>query len=167
MDSIPAPGALAPVDKVQLAQVAAFPNIQSLHTQIGTPYFRNLYPFAVHQQLSAYNDRRKNVTNGIVEKLTSANQEAVKYGDTFKSTIIICLCRCVAALGLPGSIQAFEQPMGLPGDLLKKSEQVKAEGGSQLLVENMQTLKVLAQEASDLLTQVSRYTRRRIVTHTL
>ena len=58
-------------------------------------------------------------------------------------------------MGLPGSIQAYEQPIGLPAGILKNSDEVRSHGGSQAMMENLQTLKVLAQDCWNLTATVS------------
>jgi hypothetical protein len=51
-------------------------------------------------------------------------------------------------------LQAIEQPIGIPPEIMKKSQEARNIGGANMLIENMQTLRVLAKEDEDLLIDV-------------
>ena len=78
LDPIPSPNALTPLEKAQLAQITPFPAIQTLQSTVGAPLFSNLYPFAVHNQLLAYKERKNNVMRSWTEKCQKANQDCAK-----------------------------------------------------------------------------------------
>ncbi|RMZ81281.1 hypothetical protein DV737_g2539, partial [Chaetothyriales sp. CBS 132003] len=77
----------------------------------GIPLFEKLVPYAVHQAASIYEDRRDRLVNqSIVADLESMT---AKIQGTLQS------------LGLPGSLQAVEKPLGLPPTLVSKAEELK------------------------------------------
>lgn len=51
--------------------------------------------------------------------------------------------RILISLNLPGSIEALEQPLGLPASLLQKSEEVRREGGAESITSLSETLSAL------------------------
>ncbi|RMD44879.1 hypothetical protein DV735_g374, partial [Chaetothyriales sp. CBS 134920] len=77
----------------------------------GNPLFEKLVPYAVHQAASIYEDRRDRLVNqSIVAELEGMT---AKIQGTLQS------------LGLPGSLQALEKPLGLPPSLISKAEELK------------------------------------------
>jgi programmed cell death 6-interacting protein len=77
----------------------------------GRALFEKLVPYAVHQAASIYADRRDRlVTQSII-----ADMEAM----TAKVREIL------ESLDLPGSLQALEKPLGLPGSLVSKAEELR------------------------------------------
>jgi programmed cell death 6-interacting protein len=81
------------------------------HTEFGRPLFAQLVPFAVHIAASIYEERRDRLINTrIIDELENLS---TKIHDTLRS------------LGLPGSLQALEKPLGLPASLLSHAEEVR------------------------------------------
>lgn len=75
LEAVPAQQALAPLDKVQLAQIMPFPTLQSLQPAMGTPLLGNLYPHVVHLQMAAYAERKTHVVRSWVERCQAASQD--------------------------------------------------------------------------------------------
>ncbi|OCT44092.1 pH-response regulator protein palA/RIM20 [Cladophialophora carrionii] len=77
----------------------------------GRPLFEKLVPYAVHQAASIYADRRDRlVSQSIIvdlEAMTARLREVLE------------------SLDLPGSLQALEKPLGLPGSLVSKAEELR------------------------------------------
>lgn len=81
------------------------------HKEFGQPLFAHLVPYAVHMAASIYEERRDRLVNTqIIEELEKLN---TKIHDTLRS------------LGLPGSLQALERPLGIPPTLLSHAEEIR------------------------------------------
>ncbi|KAK9359444.1 BRO1-like domain-containing protein [Lipomyces starkeyi] len=89
--------------------------MDALQEKYGPPLFAKLVPFAAHQAASIYVDRR----DTLVHKLITAKMDALT------SQLHDFLTR----LGLPGSLQALERPVGLPPSLAAHVEEIRASGG--------------------------------------
>lgn len=77
----------------------------------GPPLFAQLVPFAVHLAASIYEERRDRLINTqIVDQLEALS---MRIHETLRS------------LGLPGSLQALEKPLGIPQSLLHHAEEVR------------------------------------------
>lgn len=77
----------------------------------GRPLFEKLVPYAVHQAASIYADRR----DRLVSQSIIVDLEAMT----------VKLREILQSLDLPGSLQALEKPLGLPGSLLSKAEELR------------------------------------------
>ncbi|EXJ85514.1 hypothetical protein A1O1_05878 [Capronia coronata CBS 617.96] len=77
----------------------------------GRPLFEKLVPYAVHQAASIYADRR----DRLVHQSIIADLEAMTAR----------LREVLQSLDLPGSLQALEKPLGLPGSLVSKAEELR------------------------------------------
>jgi programmed cell death 6-interacting protein len=79
--------------------------------EFGRPLFQQLVPFAVHIAASIYEERRDRIVNtNIVQEIEVLN---ARIHETLRS------------LGLPGSLQALEKPLGLPAGLLSHAEEIR------------------------------------------
>src|SRR6478735_2348562 len=92
--------------------------------QIGNPYeyfgdraefgpalFSRLVPFSVHVATSIYEERRdRMVSQNIIPELESLTEK---------------IHEILASLGLPGSLQALEKPLGLPPSLVQHAEEIR------------------------------------------
>ncbi|UZJ52778.1 hypothetical protein CBS101457_002098 [Exobasidium rhododendri] len=85
----------------------------------GKPLFRELVPYGVHVAISIFEERKESF---IREELEMKREEL----DNLAASAL-------QSLNLPGSLQALEQPVGLPPSLLRKSEEVQSEGGLRRL----------------------------------
>jgi len=63
----------------------------------------------------------------------------------------------LASLNLPAAIEALEQPIGLPQGLLKRSEEVRKEGGAASLISQRETILQLASKDNEILSEVYIY----------
>ncbi|KAF2863983.1 BRO1-domain-containing protein [Piedraia hortae CBS 480.64] len=83
--------------------------------QLGQPLFAKLVPYSVHQAASMYADRRDRLVNGCViadlDGLTHKMQEVL------------------SGLGLPGSLQALEKPLGIPPTVASHAQEVRQANG--------------------------------------
>ncbi|KIW35217.1 uncharacterized protein PV07_01924 [Cladophialophora immunda] len=77
----------------------------------GRPLFDKLVPYAVHQAASIYADRRDRLVNQSI--IVDLEAMTVRLRDILQS------------LDLPGSLQALEKPLGLPGSLVSKAEELR------------------------------------------
>ncbi|KAI3652916.1 hypothetical protein MP228_002341 [Amoeboaphelidium protococcarum] len=143
LDPIPSQASLSAIDKAALSSAIAFPPLSSpsMTSIVGKPLFEKLYPYMIYTQIQAYNDRKSIIVKSIADKLQKQNDE---YNEVLR-------CR-----NLPSVIQAYEQPIGLPQEIIQKSTEVKQVGGAMSLQQQLQTLNVLAQEDQELLAQIRR-----------
>ncbi|KAI5837595.1 BRO1-like domain-containing protein [Morchella snyderi] len=89
----------------------------------GAPLFVKLVPFAVHVAASIYAERRDRLVNiSLIEELSSLT---TKLHDLLQS------------LGLPGSLQALEKPLGLPPGIIAHAEEMHQQGGIGTLLRSM------------------------------
>jgi programmed cell death 6-interacting protein len=79
--------------------------------EFGPALFTKLVPFAVHVAVSIYEERRDRLVNkNIIAEL-----------ETLTDNLHIFLSN----LNLPGSLQALEKPLGLPGSLVQHAEEIR------------------------------------------
>ncbi|CAO3678347.1 unnamed protein product [Umbelopsis vinacea] len=94
------------------------------------PLFTKLVPFAVHQAISVYVDRKDLLLKvDILKKLKELDEES-------NSTL--------QNLGLPSSLEALVQPTGLPDSILAKAEEIQHEGGCEALNKMLENVEMLS-----------------------
>lgn len=102
--------------------------------------FKSLTPFAVDLANNLWNNRKQNKLKEFESK--SALLDKLQ-AETLHS------------LGLPGSLQAIDRTKDIPPSLLKKVENVQADGGFDLLYNLSQDVELLADNNQTLLNEVS------------
>lgn len=81
------------------------------HAEFGPALFNKLVPFAVHVAVSIYEERRDRlVNNSIIAELETLTDKVHEI---------------LSSLNLPGSLQALEKPLGLPGTLVQHAEEIR------------------------------------------
>lgn len=81
------------------------------HADFGPPLFSKLVPYSVHVAVSIYEERRDRLVNqNIIQELEVLNDK---------------LHGILSSLNLPGSLQALEKPLGLPGTLVQHAEEIR------------------------------------------
>jgi programmed cell death 6-interacting protein len=79
--------------------------------EFGPALFTKLVPFSVHVALSIYEERRDRLVNSnIIAELETMTDK---------------LHEILSSLNLPGSLQALEKPMGLPGTLAQHADEIR------------------------------------------
>ncbi|KAF2964172.1 hypothetical protein GQX73_g9394 [Xylaria multiplex] len=79
--------------------------------EFGPALFTKLVPYSVHLAVSIYEERRDRMVNqNIIGELEVLNER---------------IHEILSSLNLPGSIQAFEKPLGLPGTLVQHAEEIR------------------------------------------
>ncbi|KAI1132646.1 BRO1-like domain-containing protein [Nemania abortiva] len=79
--------------------------------EFGPALFTKLVPYSVHLAVSIYEERRDRMVNqNIIAELEVLNER---------------MHEIISSLNLPGSIQAFEKPLGLPGTLVQHAEEIR------------------------------------------
>lgn len=92
-------------------QVAAPLDYLSEKGEFGPPLFTKLVPYSVHIAVSIYEERRDRLVNqNIIAELELLNER---------------IHEILSSLNLPGSLQAFEKPLGLPGTLVQHAEEIR------------------------------------------
>ncbi|KAI0385432.1 BRO1-domain-containing protein [Hypomontagnella monticulosa] len=117
LNPVPPKSELKILDRATMAaarippQVSAPLDYLSEKGEFGPPLFTKLVPYSVHIAVSIYEERRDRLVNqNIIAELESLNE---RIHEIFSS------------LNLPGSFQAFEKPLGLPGTLLQHAEEIR------------------------------------------
>ena len=83
--------------------------------EFGPALFSRLVPFSVHVAISIYEERRDRMVNqNIIQEL---------------ETLTAKIHSRLSSMGLPGSLQALEKPLGLPPSLLQHAEEVRQADG--------------------------------------
>ncbi|GAW20822.1 hypothetical protein ANO14919_103330 [Xylariales sp. No.14919] len=79
--------------------------------EFGPALFTKLVPYSVHLAVSIYEERRDRMVNqNIIGELEVLNER---------------IHEILSSLNLPGSIQAFEKPLGLPGTLVQHADEIR------------------------------------------
>ncbi|TWU73918.1 pH-response regulator protein palA/rim20 [Metarhizium rileyi] len=79
--------------------------------EFGPALFSRLVPFSVHVAISIYEERRDRMVNqNIIQELELLNDK---------------IHSLFSAIGLPGSLQAMEKPLGLPPSLVQHAEELR------------------------------------------
>ena len=105
----------------------------------GKPLFAELVPYGVHLAISIYDDRKDSIVR----------QDVAERRDELDGIATSTL----QSLNLPGSLQALEQPMGLPPSLLRRHEEVVAEGGISRLHSIAEDVARIAHTDADILAE--------------
>ncbi|MCO5573493.1 hypothetical protein L7F22_027264 [Adiantum nelumboides] len=85
----------------------------------GKPLFQELVPYGVHLAISVFDERKDSL---VREEIELKRQEL----DSLATSTL-------QSLDLPGSLQALEQPIGLPPAVMRKSDEIRSEGGMDRL----------------------------------
>ncbi|KAI2467768.1 BRO1-domain-containing protein [Annulohypoxylon bovei var. microspora] len=117
LNPVPPKSELKILDRANMAiarippQVSAPLDYLSEKGEFGPPLFTKLVPYSVHIAVSIYEERRDRLVNqNIIEKLETLNER---------------IHEILSSLNLPGSLQAFEKPLGLPGTLVQHAEEIR------------------------------------------
>ncbi|EQK97432.1 pH-response regulator protein palA/RIM20 [Ophiocordyceps sinensis CO18] len=79
--------------------------------EFGPALFSRLVPFSVHMAISIYEERRDRMVNqNIIQELEALTE---------KVHVLL------SSIGLPGSLQALEKPLGLPPSLVQHAEELR------------------------------------------
>ena len=93
------------------------------HGELGRPLFAKLVPYSVHVAASIYSDRRDRLVNEkIIQELQALDGR---------------IHELMQSLGLPGSLQALEKPLGLPPAVASHAEEIRQQNGVQRLHDAM------------------------------
>ena len=114
---MPSKADLKPLDRANMAIAKVPPQVLNPYdclgdnAEFGPALFSRLVPFSVHIATTIYEERRDRLVNtSIIEPLETATEH---------------LHEGLAALGLPGSLQALEKPLGLPHSLAQHAEEIR------------------------------------------
>lgn len=118
---VPAKPDLRILDRANLAvaripaQVSAPVDHIGEGAEFGPALFSKLVPYAVHMAVSIYEERRDRlVNNNIIQELEVLTER---------------MHEILSSLNLPGSLQALEKPLGLPGSLIQHAEEIRQTDG--------------------------------------
>ncbi|KAI2642140.1 pH-response regulator protein palA/RIM20 [Xylaria nigripes] len=105
------------LDRATMARVRIPPQVATPleyigpNGEFGPALFTKLVSYSVHLAVSIYEERRNHMLNqNIIAELETLNER---------------IHEMLSSLNLPGSIQAFEKPLGLPGALVQHAEEIR------------------------------------------
>lgn len=104
-------------------------------TEDSDPFFK-LVPFAMLQSISIYGEMKASLVRTEISRIEEANGIA-------RSSL--------SSMGLPGSLQAFESPTGIPQSLLDKVHILQSRGGIGKLYDLLENLAGLGRENESIL----------------
>ncbi|KAF3012026.1 pH-response regulator protein palA/rim20 [Neopestalotiopsis sp. 37M] len=117
LNIVPAKSELKVLDRANMAiarvppQVSAPIDHLTEKGEFGPALFTKLVPYSVHIAVSIYEERRDRLVNQkVIAELETLNER---------------IHEILSELNLPGSIQAFEKPLGLPGTLVQHAEEIR------------------------------------------
>ncbi|KAI2631824.1 BRO1-domain-containing protein [Hypoxylon sp. NC1633] len=117
LNPVPPKSELKVLDRANMAIVRIPPQVStpldylSEKGEFGTPLFTKLVPYSVHIAVSIYEERRDRLVNqNIIAELETLNER---------------IHEILSSLNLPGSLQVFEKPLGLPGTLVQHAEEIR------------------------------------------
>ena len=116
-DPVPAKSELKILERANMAVARIPPQLANPgdylgdHAEFGPPLFHKLVPYSVHVAVSIYEERRDRLVNqNIIQELEVLTER---------------LHEILSSLNLPGSLQALEKPLGLPGSLVQHAEEIR------------------------------------------
>ena len=117
LQSVPPKSELKKLERANMAVARIPPEVAKPYdffgdqAEFGPALFTKLVPFAVHVAVSIYEQRRDRlVNNNIIGELETLTDK---------------LHGILSELNLPGSLQALEKPLGLPGTLVQHAEEIR------------------------------------------
>ncbi|KFH63495.1 hypothetical protein MVEG_10904 [Podila verticillata NRRL 6337] len=147
LEPIPAEASLAAIGRADMSKPIIVPEISNPvplmnehNMLLGVPLFSRLVPFAVHQAASVYTERKERIVKEDI-------------GGKFDELTGVCYSQ-MQALNLPGSLQALDQPVGLPPALLQNIDDITATGGVRALHEMLETVKTLSRQNGAILDEI-------------
>ncbi|CAG8473217.1 3078_t:CDS:2 [Ambispora leptoticha] len=149
LHTIPSASSLPSIGRAKMVSATLPPEIKdpismmNEKSLLGEPLFVKLVPFAVHQAISVYSDRKDTL---VREEIIGKLQELTSI---CKSTL--------QSLKLPGSLEILEQPVGLPSSLIQKSNEIRNAGGFEFLKEKLEILQELESKDTAILEEARLY----------
>jgi len=114
---VPPKSALKILERANMAIARTPPQVSNPYeylgekAEFGPALFSRLVPFSVHVAISIYEERRDRMVNQhIIQKLELLTEN---------------IHTLLSSLGLPGSLQALEKPVGLPQSLVQHAEDIR------------------------------------------
>ena len=141
MEAIPSQESLAEIQNVQLIKPVPFPSLSSLLESYGPAFFDKLIPRSIREGIEEYARLKEKKCKELVDSMNDSMGLAKA---------------ALKSLSLPGTLEAFEVPLGLPKSILDRSNEVKKEGGTSSILEMQLTLKALSKNDMDVLLHAQR-----------
>ncbi|KAH8714548.1 BRO1-like domain-containing protein [Ilyonectria robusta] len=117
LNPVPPKSELKILDRANLAVARVPPQVANPYeylgdrAEFGPAIFSRLVPFSVHVATSIYEERRdRMVSQNIIQELENLTDK---------------IHELLTSLGLPGSLQALEKPLGLPPSLVQHAEEIR------------------------------------------
>ncbi|KAG0100609.1 pH-response regulator protein palA/rim20 [Podila epicladia] len=147
LEPIPAEASLAAIGRADMSKPIIVseisnpvPMMNEHNMLLGVPLFSRLVPFAVHQAASVYTERKERIVKEDI-------------GGKFDELTGVCYSQ-MQALNLPGSLQALEQPVGLPPAFLQHIDDITSAGGVRALHEMLETVRTLSRQNGAILDEI-------------
>lgn len=139
LQAVPLANALAPI--VPALMVKCTPPLEVskpldflTKDKLGLPLFTRLTPFAFHQAVLLYSERR--------DKAVSSIESLLKQCTVAKNQALV-------EMNLPGSLDSVEKPRGIPADIIAHSDQIRSERGLETTREAARDVQRLAATARE------------------
>ena len=137
-DPIPDASSLPSVGRLRVAVVTPFPPFSSFKSLIGSPLFGDLVSVQIHSGIVEYNKQKDSLLKSISLAFSKVNSASDKV---------------LSSLGLPGSIEASDEPVGVPESLISKSNEIKEQGGPESIATGIQSLDQLRNNCTALVSE--------------
>eukprot|EP00128_Syssomonas_multiformis_P016988 Colp12_sorted_trinity150504_noHs@35456 len=139
-ETVPGFAALSMLQKASMVK-PALPEGYKEPEGLSPDIFAGLVPFALHQAHETYKERKVGLVQRELRRLQDADGMA-------QGTL--------TSFNLPASLEALEQPVGLPDALLDKSNRIRSEGGLGKLVTLFDNLSSVARSNLAILAETTR-----------
>ncbi|KAK5991944.1 pH-response regulator protein palA/prr-1 [Cladobotryum mycophilum] len=117
LNAVPSKSELKILERANMAVPRIPPQVSNPYdslgegAEFGPALFSKLVPFSVHVAISIYEERRDRMVNqNIIQELETLNEN---------------IHTLLSSIGLPGSLQALEKPLGLPPNLVQHAEEIR------------------------------------------
>ncbi|PHH92967.1 hypothetical protein CDD83_3125 [Cordyceps sp. RAO-2017] len=117
LNPVPPKSDLRILDRFNMAEPRVPPQVAKPYeylgekAEFGPALFSGLVPFSVHMAVSIYEERRDRLVNqNVIQELEALTEK---------------IHSLLSSIGLPGSLQALEKPLGLPPSLVQHAEELR------------------------------------------
>ncbi|KND94256.1 pH-response regulator protein palA/prr-1, partial [Tolypocladium ophioglossoides CBS 100239] len=117
LSPVPPKSELKILDRFNMSEAKVPPEVANPYeflgdkAEFGPALFSRLVPFSVHVAISIYEERRDRMVNqNIIQELETLTEK---------------IHTLLSSIGLPGSLQALEKPLGLPPSLVQHAEELR------------------------------------------
>lgn len=141
MEVVPDFSKLTNVDGTTMVKPIPMPDQKSLESIVGKPLFDCLIPFNYHEIITSYNIRKDNLVQELIGQLKNETQQIESK---------------ISSLNIKSSIEALEQPCGLPQTVIERSNIVISKGGLRYIEDTFSRATCIAEENKNLIDEIKK-----------